>query len=91
MSNSDLVFAFILWVGLTISLTIIGNKRTIGGSSSFLISLFFSPLIGSLFVFSAKRNDTVAFENKLIECNNNIAKILTNTHNSNNKINEDEL
>lgn len=91
MSNSDLVLAFILWIGLTISLTIIGNKRTIGGANSFLVSLFFSPLIGALIVFSCKRNDTVAFENKLIESNNNIAKILTNTYNSSNKINEDEL
>jgi len=91
MNTDTFVLNLIIWIALSIIIGFLGSERKIGGLNAFLLSLFFSPIVGVLFVFNSKRNDTIEFENKLLESNNNIARILTNTHNASNKINEDEL
>ena len=91
MNTDTIVLDLIIWILLSISVGFLGSERKIGGLNAFLLSLFLSPIVGVLFVFNSKRDDTIEFENKLLESNNNIARILTNTHNASNKINEDEL
>jgi hypothetical protein len=42
------------WIFTTVLLAAVGSKRKIGGVASFFISLFLSPVIGAIVVFSSK-------------------------------------
>lgn len=55
------------WLILCIVSGRLGHFRTIGFWETFAISMLLSPVVGIMFVFNAKRKDTVKYEKMLLE------------------------
>jgi len=81
-----------LWIILTIITGTIGSSREIGGSA-FLLSLFFSPLVGLLITFDSRKKSTVEYERKSIQNQMSIIATLEKLHEQTkmNSINHDDL
>lgn len=58
---------FIAWIILSFVVAAMGSDRKIGGLGAFLVSLFFSPLIGILVVLASTKNSTIEFQKKMLE------------------------
>jgi len=61
---------FIGWIVLSSVIAVIGDTRKIGSFKAFFLSIFLSPIIGLIVTLSSKRNDTIAFENALLDKQN---------------------
>lgn len=62
----DIVY-IILWLGFTLVVAGLGNERQIGPGKAFIISLLLSPIVGLVVVVSSKRKDTIAYEEKMLD------------------------
>lgn len=58
---------FIAWIILSFVVAAMGSDRKIGGFGAFLVSLFFSPIIGILVVLASTKNSTIEFQKKMLE------------------------
>ena len=70
--NSGLPFLFflfsgILYFGLCGAAAVVGSSRKVGAGWAFLISLFFTPLIGMYIAATSERKTTVEFRKRLTE------------------------
>jgi phosphate/sulfate permease len=56
----------VFWIGLAYVVGLVGEKKTIGFTNTFLISLFFSPLIGLLVTIAYPSIQTIKFQKKMV-------------------------
>jgi hypothetical protein len=58
--NNEIIFlAGIIYLFIVISLAKLGSERNCGGIKAFLISLFFTPVVGLIYVFSSSPKNTL--------------------------------
>lgn len=73
------VIIFLIWIPLCFAVASMGSDKKIGWTSSFLISLFFSPIIGLLFVIaSSPKPKSKRSNSKVVGLNKRAAKINKN-------------
>ncbi len=63
-----LLLSFI-WIALSALVGTLGDDRTCGFSTAFIVSLLFSPLIGLAVVFASMRKDVLEFQKQMLEWN----------------------
>lgn len=74
----SLMFVLLLWLALTIAITVIGSERKIGGVTAFCISALFSPIVGALVVFASPRKGTLQYRQMVIDNQKEIIELLKN-------------
>ena len=79
---------FLGWIAFSLLAGFIGSDRECGFGKPFLISLFLTPVIGLIYVFSVTKNSTVDFQNRMMGKSNvstqwQIKPLMPNTNNSN--------
>jgi len=81
-----------LWITLSIVTGIIGSSREIG-FIAFLLSFFFSPLVGLIIVFDSRKKTIVEHEHQSIENQKKIIAMLEKLYEQTkmNKIDQDDL
>jgi len=58
--NSEFIFITgIIYLFIVISVAKLGSARSCGGKKSFIISLFFTPVIGLIYTLSSSQKDTL--------------------------------
>lgn len=75
-SSDNTILIGFLYIALTITLTVIGGDRTIGWGYSLIISLFCTPLVGIIAVFSTPRKEIISYQMKSIENQEEIISLL---------------
>lgn len=66
----EIYLIIIAYLGLTIWFAIEGNKRKIGATKSFIISLLLTPIIGFIVVFNSKKiMSYFVYQYKCSRCN----------------------
>lgn len=58
---------FFGWIILSIILGVMGSDRTCGFAGAFFGSLFLSPLVGAIILFSSTKKSTLEFQKKMLE------------------------
>lgn len=66
-SKDVVLLICLITIILIFFVTYLGSKREIGAFYSFLLSFFFSPIVGLIFVLISKKKDDVEFEKELLE------------------------
>jgi predicted lipid-binding transport protein (Tim44 family) len=57
---------FFTWIILSILAGVLGNERKIGATAAFFISLILSPLIGFIVVIASTKNETIEYQEKIL-------------------------
>ncbi|WP_247236341.1 hypothetical protein [Telluribacter sp. SYSU D00476] len=57
------------WIVLSVIVGILGDDRTCGFVTAFIVSLIFSPFVGLAVVFASKSKDELEFQKQMLEWN----------------------